>query len=181
MRIIILIILIAFSFAVTAQEERKYKRKVSVDGTYLLSFFKTAESRLTPFNIKLSLNDRYNFRAGFNINSSSSSNKGFEGDLKIGADISHPYSKKWSYYYGADINGAYFNYNDRDNSTMILSFMPFFGFEVFLSKEFSLSYEPKLILNQYKYSDPSAIMNKESYEDEIKLTGLSQFFINFNF
>jgi len=181
MRIIILIILIVFSFAVTAQEERKYKRKVSVDGTYLLSFFKTAESRLTPFNIKLSLNDRYNFRAGFNINSSSSSNKGFEGDLKIGADISHPYSKKWSYYYGADINGAYFNYNDRDNSTMILSFMPFFGFEVFLSKEFSLSYEPKLILNQYKYSDPSAIMNKESYEDEIKLTGLSQFFINFNF
>ena len=181
MRIIILIILIVFSFAVTAQEERKYKRKVSVDGTYLLSFFKTAEPRLTPFNIKLSLNDRYNFRAGFNINSSSSSNKGFEGDLKIGADISHPYSKKWSYYYGADINGAYFNYNDRDNSTMILSFMPFFGFEVFLSKEFSLSYEPKLILNQYKYSDPSAIMNKESYEDEIKLTGLSQFFINFNF
>jgi hypothetical protein len=181
MRIIILIILIVFSFAVTAQEERKYKRKVSVDGTYLLSFFKTAEARLTPFNIKLSLNDRYNFRAGFNINSSSSSNKGFEGDLKIGADISHPYSKKWSYYYGADINGAYFNYNDRDNSTMILSFMPFFGFEVFLSKEFSLSYEPKLILNQYKYSDPSAIMNKESYEDEIKLTGLSQFFINFNF
>ena len=181
MRIIILIILIVFSFAVTAQEERKYKRKVSVDGTYLLSFFKTAEARLTPFNIKLSLNDRYNFRAGFNINSSSSSNKGFEGDLKIGADISRPYSKKWSYYYGADINGAYFNYNDRDNSTMILSFMPFFGFEVFLSKEFSLSYEPKLILNQYKYSDPSAIMNKESYEDEIKLTGLSQFFINFNF
>jgi hypothetical protein len=181
MRIIILIILIVFSFAVTAQEERKYKRKVSVDGTYLLSFFKTAEARLTPFNIKLSLNDRYNFRAGFNINSSSSSNKGFEGDLKIGADISHPYSKKWSYYYGADLNGAYFNYNDRDNSTMILSFMPFFGFEVFLSKEFSLSYEPKLILNQYKYSDPSAIMNKESYEDEIKLTGLSQFFINFNF
>jgi len=181
MRIVILITFIVSCFAVTAQEERKYKRKVSVDGTYLLSFFKTAEARITPFNVKIPIMGNINFRTGFNINSSSSSNKGFEGDLKIGADISHPYSKKWSYYYGADINGAYFNYNDRDNSTMILSFIPFFGFEVFLSKEFSLSYEPKLILNHYKYSDPSAIINKESYEDEIKLTGLSQFFINFNF
>jgi hypothetical protein len=52
---------------------------------------------------------------------------------------------------------------------------------VFLAKEFSLSYEPKLIFNHYKYSDPSAIINKESYNEEIKLTGLSQFFINFNF
>ena len=181
MRILILITFIVSCFALTAQEERKYKRKVSVDGTYLLSFFKTAEARITPFNIKFPVIGNLNLRTGFNINSSSSSNKGFEGDLKIGADISHPYSKKWSYYYGADINGAYFNYNDLDNSTMILSFIPFCGFEVFLSKEFSLSYEPKLILNHYKYFDPSAIINKEIYEDEIKLTGLSQFFINFNF
>ena len=181
MRAVIVIIFIASCFNLNAQEERKYKRKVSVDGTYLLSFFKTAEARLTPFNIKLSLNERFNFRTGFNINTSTSSNKGFEGDLKIGIDISHLYSKKWSYYYGADINGAYFNYNDRDNSTMILSFMPFLGFEVFLSKEFSLSYEPKLIFNHDKYSDPSAILNKESYNEEIRLTGLSQFFINFNF
>ena len=64
---------------------------------------------------------------------------------------------------------------------MILSFLPFLGFEGFLAKEFSLSYEPKLIFNHYKYSDPSAIINKESYNEEIKLTGLSQFFINFNF
>ena len=168
MRAVIVIIFIVFCFNLNAQEERKYKRKVSVDGTYLLSFFKTAEARLTPFNIKLSLNERFNFRTGFNINTSTSSNKGFEGDLKIGIDISHHYSKKWSYYYGADINGAYFNYNDRDNSTMILSFMPFLGFEVFLSKEFSLSYEPKLIFNHYKYSDPSAILNKESYNEDRK-------------
>ena len=178
---VIIIFIIICSFNLNAQEAREYKSKVSVDGTYLLSFFKTEEARLTPFNIKLSLNDKYNFRTGFNINTSTSSNKGFEGDLKIGIDISHPYSKKWNYYYGADINGAYFNYNDRDNSTMILSFMPFLGFEVFLAKEFSLSYEPKLIFNHYKYSNPSAIINQESYNEEIKLTGLSQFFINFNF
>jgi hypothetical protein len=178
---VIIIFIIICSFNLNAQEAREYKSKVSVDGTYLLSFFKTEEARLTPFNIKLSLNDKYNFRTGFNINTSTSSNKGFEGDLKIGIDISHPYAKKWSYYYGADINGAYFNYNDRDNSTMILSFMPFLGFEVFLAKEFSLSYEPKLIFNHYKYSNPSAIINQESYNEEIKLTGLSQFFINFNF
>ena len=181
MRSLVIIIFLTSCFNLNAQEVRKYKRTVSVDGTYLLSFFKTAEARLTPFNIKLSLNDKYNFRTGFNINASTSSNKGFEGDLKIGIDISHPYSKKWSYYYGADINGAYFNYNDRDNSAIILSFMPFLGFEVFLAKEFSLSYEPKLIFNHYKYSDPSAIINKKSYENEIKITGLSQFFINFNF
>ena len=98
MRTIIFIFIIAFCFNLNAQEEREYKRKVSVDGTYLLSFFKTAEARLTPFNIKLSLNDKYNFRTGFNINTSTSSNKGFEGDLKIGLDISHPYSKKWNYH-----------------------------------------------------------------------------------
>ena len=181
MRVIIAIISIAFCFTLNAQEERKYKRKVLVDGTRLFSFFKTEEARLTPLNIKFLLKNKYNFRTGFNINTSTSSNKGLELDLKIGVDISHDYSKKWSYYYGADINGAYFNYNDRDNSTLILSFMPFLGFEVFLTKEFSLAYEPKLIFNHYKYSDPSAILNKESYEKELKLTGLSQFFINFNF
>ena len=181
MRSIVIIFIIAFCYNLNAQPEREYKKKVSVDGTYLLSFFKTAEARITPFNLKLSLNDKYNFRTGFNINTSNSSNRGFEGDLKIGIDISHPYSEKWNYYYGTDVNCAYFNYNDRDNSIIILSFMPFLGFEVFLSKEFSLSYEPKLIFNHYKYSNPSAIINKESYEDEIKITGLSQFFINFNF
>ena len=181
MRKLITIVLILSCCSLTAQESNEYKRQVSVDGTYLLSFLKTEEARITPFNIKFPINSKYNFRAGFNISTSTSSNKGFEGDLKIGIDISHPYSEKWSYYYGADINGAYFNYNDRDNSTMILSFVPFLGFEVFLAKEFSLSYEPKLIFNHYKYSDPSAIINKESYNEEIKLTGLSQFFINFNF
>ena len=181
MRIVILITFIVSCFTLTAQEERVYKRKVSIDGTYLLSFFKTAEARVTPFNVKFPLVGNINFRTGFNLNASTSSNKGFEGDLKLGIEISNPYSKKWSYYYGADINGAYFNYNDRDNTTTIFSFIPFIGFEVFLAKEFSLSYEPKLILNHYKYSDPSAIINKESYEDQIKLTGLSQFFINFNF
>ena len=64
---------------------------------------------------------------------------------------------------------------------MIFSFIPFFGFEVFLAKEFSLSYEPKLIFNHYKYSDPDAIINQKTYEEEVKLTGLSQFFINFSF
>ena len=56
MRAIIVIFTIAFCFNLNAQEQREYKRKVSVDGTYLLSFFKTEEARLTPFNIKLSLN-----------------------------------------------------------------------------------------------------------------------------
>ena len=181
MRILITIIFFLFCFFLTAQESNEYKRQVSVDGTYLLSFFKTEEARITPFNVKFPLNSKYNFRTGFNINISTSSNKGFEGDLKIGIEIPKKYSEKWSYYYGADINGAYFNYNDRDNATMILSFIPFFGFEVFLAKEFSLSYEPKLIFNHYRYSDPAAIINKESYNEELKLTGLSQFFINFNF
>ena len=58
-------------------------------------------------NIKFPINSKYNFRAGFNINKSTSSNKGFEGDLKIGVEIPNTYSKKWSYYYGADFNGAY--------------------------------------------------------------------------
>ena len=181
MRKLITIILVLSCCSLAAQESNEYKRQVSVDGTYLLSFFKTEEARITPFNIKFPINSKYTFRTGFNINTSTSSNKGFEGDLKIGIEIPHPYSEKWSYYYGADFNGAYFNYNDRDNSTMIFSFIPFFGFEVFLVKEFSLSYEPKLIFNHYRYSDPSAIINKESYNEEIKLTGLSQFFINFNF
>lgn len=181
MRILIAIILFPSCFSLYAQESTVYKRKISVDGTYLLSFFKTEEARITPFNLNFPLNSKCNFRTGFNINTSTSSNKGFEGDLKVGFERPKRYSEKWSYYFGADINGSYFNYNDRDNSTMVLSFIPFFGFEVYLAKEFSLSYEPKLIFNHYRYSDPSAIINKEIYNKELKLTGLSQFFINFNF
>ena len=107
MRKLITIVLILSCCSLTAQESNEYKRQVSVDGTYLLSFLKTEEARITPFNIKFPINSKYNFRAGFNISTSTSSNKGFEGDLKIGIEIPHPYSEKWKYYYGADFNGAY--------------------------------------------------------------------------
>ena len=90
MRSLVIIIFLTSCFYLKAQETKEYKRSVSIDGTYLLSFFKTEEARLTPFNIKLSLSNKYNFRTGLNINTSTSSNKGFEGDLKIGVDISHP-------------------------------------------------------------------------------------------
>ena len=181
MRKLITTVLILSCCSLTAQESDNYKKQVSVDGTYLLSFLKTEEARITPFNIKFPINSKYNFRAGFNINTSTSSNKGFEGDLKIGIEIPHPYSEKWSYYYGVDVNGTYYDYNDRPKTTLILSVMPFFGFEVFLAKEFSLSYEPKLIFSHYKNSDPDSFTNKVTYDEETKLTGLSQFFINFNF
>tara|TARA_B100000902_G_scaffold55402_1_gene62113 strand:- start:38469 stop:39014 length:546 start_codon:yes stop_codon:yes gene_type:complete len=181
MRILFFTIFFLYSYSAIAQEKDKYETKVSIDGTYLLSFFKTEEPRITPFNIKFFMNNKYNIRAGFNLNSSTSTNRGFEGDIKIGFDIPKKYAKTWSYYYGVDINGAYYNYNDRDNTTTILSVIPFFGFEVFLTKEFSLSYEPKLIYNYYKYKNPSSIINQVNYNEELKLTGLSQFFINFNF
>ena len=95
MRVIMFIISLAFCFNLNAQDERKYKKKVLVDGTYLFSFFKTEESRLTPLNFKLSFNEKYSFRTGFNINTSTSTNKGLEMDFKIGGDISNNYSKKW--------------------------------------------------------------------------------------
>jgi len=178
--IILFISLVAFS-SYGQKEKRTLNRSMSVDGTYLLSFLKTEEVRITPFNLHVQLKDKLNLRTGFNINNSTSSNKGFTGDLKIGAEYVEKYSEKWSYYYGVDLNCAYSNYNDRDNTILILSAMPFFGFEVLLGDEFSLSYEPKIIFNHYKYQDPDSIAEKISYEDEIKLTGLSQFYINFNF
>ncbi len=177
MRVIISIIFSLSCLILTAQDTNKFKRKISVDGTYLLSFFKTEDARITPLNIKFPLNKKCNFRTGFNIETSTASNKGVEGDLKIGIEIPHQYSEKWSYYYGTDINCAYYNYNDQDNSILIYSFIPFFGFEVYFSKEFSLSYEPKLIFSHYKYDG----VVDDIYEEEIRLTGLSQFFINFNF
>lgn len=181
MRIIYIFIFIGFCLHLSGQEDERYKNKVSVDGTYLLSFFKTEEARTTPFNINLPISKKYSFRTGFNINTATSSNKGFEGDFKIGVQVSKPYSMRWNYYYGTDFNSAYFKYNDRDNTTTIFSIIPFFGFEVFFTKEFSLSYEPKLIFNHYRYSDPSSLFDKESFDEEVKLTGLSQFYINFNF
>jgi len=182
MRLIIILFISLLAFSSPAQEQKRvFTKSISVDGTYLLSFLKTEEVRITPFNLHLAITNNLNLRTGFNINNSTSSNKGFTGDMKIGIEYEERYSKKWSYYYGLDLNSAYTNYNDRENTTLILSAIPFLGFEVSLTDEFSLSYEPKIIFNHYKYRDPEAIINKVSYEDEIKLTGLSQFYINFNF
>jgi hypothetical protein len=159
-----------------------FNKCVSVDGTYFLSFFfKTEEARITPFNIKLNIFKNINLRTGFNLNQSTSSNRGLNLDIKLGFEKLKRYSPKWNYYYGIDVNGTYINYNDRPNTTSIISTIPFIGFEVFLTKEFSLSYEPKLIYSFIKYEDPDSFSDKISYAEEFRLSGLSQFFINFNF
>ena len=158
-----------------------YNKCASIDGTYLLFFFKTEEARITPFNIKFNVSENLNLRTGFNLNLSTSFNGVLDLDIKLGFEKLKRYSSKWNYYYGIDINGTYINYSDRPNTTSILSTIPFIGFEVFLTKEFSLSYEPKLIHSFIKYEDPDSFADKISYAKEFRLTGLSQFFINFNF
>ena len=158
-----------------------FNKCASIDGTYLLFFFKTEEARITAFNLKLNVFKNINLRTGFNFNLSTTSNRGLNLDLKLGFEKLKRYSPKWNYYYGLDVNATYINYSDRPNTTSIISTMPFIGFEVFLTKEFSLSYEPKLIYSFIKYVDPDSFTNKISYVEEFRLTGLSQFFINFNF
>ena len=170
-----------FSYSLNAQELNSFNRQISIDGTYLFSILKTEEKRITPFNVKFVLNSKYNLRTGFNINNSTSSNKGFEGDLKIGFEVPSKISKNWKYYYGVDVNSTYKNYNDRENTTTIFSLLPLMGFEVNIVDEFSLSYEPRLIFSYFIYRDPDSFLNQTTYERQMKLTGLSQFFINFNF
>tara|TARA_B100000989_G_scaffold298134_1_gene286253 strand:+ start:6399 stop:6944 length:546 start_codon:yes stop_codon:yes gene_type:complete len=177
----IFILIIFYSHLVNAQENATFKRQISVDGTYLISVLKTEEKRITPFNIKFHLNKKYYLRTGFNINNSTSSNKGFEGDFKIGFETPNKLSEKWKYYYGTDFNSTYKNYNDRENTTTIFSLLPLIGFEVNIVDEFSLSYEPRIIFSYKIFKDPDSFYDRISYEKEIKLTGLSQFFINFNF
>lgn len=159
-----------------------YNKHVTIDGTYFLTLlFKTEEPRITPFNFEFNVLKNTNLRTGFNLNHSSASNKGLNLDLKIGFEKFKSHSPKWNYYYGMDINGTYIDYNDRPNTTSIISALPFFGFEFFLTKQFSLSYEPKLIYSISKYKDPDSFTEKISYEEEFKLTGLSHFFMTFNF
>jgi len=177
---LITIICIFSTVQLIAQEEQVFKRTIAVDGTYLLSFFKTAEARITPFNLKYTYK-KLRFRGGFNLNHSTATNKGFQGDFKLGVEFPKKYSKKWQYYYGTDFNVTYISYNDRDNTTKMFSVLPFLGFEVFFSKEFSLGYEPKLIWTYSIYTDPSSFFETISDSYETKLSGLSQFFINFNF
>ena len=159
-----------------------YNKHVTIDGTYFLTLlFKTEEPRITPFNFEFNVLKNTNLRTGFNLNHSTASNKGLNLDLKIGFEKFRSHSPKWNYYYGVDVNGTYIDYNDRPNTTSAISALPFFGFEFFLTKQFSLSYEPKLLYSISKYEDPDSFTEKISYEQEFKLTGLSHFFITFNF
>ncbi len=159
-----------------------YNRHITIDGTYFLTLlFKTEEPRITPFNFEFNVFKNINLRTGFNLDNSTGSNKGMNVDLKIGFEKISRYSIKCNYYYGFDINGTYIDYNDRPNKTSIISLLPFMGFEFFLTKQFSLSYEPKLIYSFSKYEDPDSFLDKISFEEEFKLTGLSHFFMTFNF
>ena len=159
-----------------------YKKHITIDGTYFLTLlFKTEEPRVTPFNFEFNVFKNINLRTGFNLDNSTASNKGMNVDLKIGFEKISRYSIKCNYYYGFDINGTYIDYNDRPNKTSIISLLPFVGFEFFLTKQFSLSYEPKLIYSFSKYEDPDSFLDKISFEEEFKLTGLSHFFMTFNF
>lgn len=161
--------------------QSKYDKSVFIDGTYLFSFFKTSEARITPLNMKIHLKNDVNLRFGFNLDNSSAQNKGFEGDLMVGVEKIKNYSPKWSLIYGLAVNTGYISYNDRPNTTMIYSCIPFFGFEVNFTEEFSLVYEPKFFFNYYDYSDPDSFSLEDNDELESKLSGLSQFYIKFNF
>ena len=173
---------IAKSGDLDSLSNNKINKAISVDGTYLLTLlFKTEEPRITPFNFELSVLKNVNLRTGFNLDYSTSSNKGLNLDFKIGIEKLKSFSPKWRYNYGVDINGTYINYNDRPNTTSIISTLPFFGFEYFITKQLSLTYEPKLIYSFIEYKDPNSFIEKISYENEFRLTGLSQFYINFNF
>lgn len=160
--------------------QANYKKSIFIDGTYLLSFLKTSEEKITPLNMKLFLKDDIHLRFGFDLNNSSADNKKFEGSIMLGLEKTHKYSPKWSYGYGIDINNSYTYYNSNSNSLVSYSLIPFFAFEVDLTEEFSLVYEPKLFLNYYKYSTPDSFI-KETDEYESKISGLSQFFLKFNF
>jgi len=161
--------------------QSKYDKSIFIDGTYLFSFFKTSEARITPLNMKITLKDEVNLRFGFNLDNSTAQNKGFEGDLMVGVEKTKNYSSKWSFIYGVALNTGYITYNDRPNTTTIYSCIPFFGFEVHFTEEFSLVYEPKLFFNYYDYTDPDSFSLEENDEMETKLSGLSQFYIKFNF
>jgi hypothetical protein len=162
--------------------QNQFNKTISIDGTYFLSIlFKTEEPRITPFNFEFNVLKNIKLRTGFNLDHSTATNKGLNLDLKIGFEKLKRYSSKWNYYYGVDINSAYVNYNDRPNTISTLSALPFIGFEIFISKQFSFSYEPRLIYSLIKYEDPESFTEKTIFEEEFKLTGLSHFFINFNF
>ena len=173
------VLLFISSYQINAQST--YKKSIFVDGTYLLSFLKTSESKITPINMKILLKDKVNLRFGFNLDNSTSENKGFEGTLMLGLEKTHEFSSKWSYGYGIDINSTHITYNYMPNTISIFSCIPFFAFEVYFSDEFSLVYEPKLFFNYYKYSDPDSFNINDTNEMESKLSGLSQFYLKFNF
>lgn len=162
--------------------ETKSNKAISIDGTYFLTLlFKTEEPRITPFNFELGVSKNVNLRTGFNLDYSTSSNKGLNLDFKIGVEKLKFFSPKWRYNFGLDVTGTYINYNDRPNTTSMISTLPFIGFEYFISKQLSFIYEPKLLYSFIEYKDPNSFVDKISYEHELKLTGLSQFYINFNF
>lgn len=161
-------------------QELNFKRTISIDGTYLFSFLKTEEARITPFNIRYKYND-IRIRGGFNLKQSTANNKGIDFDGKLGIEFPKKYTDKWEYYYGVDLNGTYISYNDQENITKIASVIPFFGFEIFFTKEFSLAYEPKMIYSYIMYNNNNSFLNENPSENELRLTGLSQFFINFHF
>jgi hypothetical protein len=162
--------------------QNQFNKTISIDGTYFLSIlFKTEEPRITPFNFEFNVLKNIKLRTGFNLDHSTATNKGLNLDLKIGFEKLKRYSSKWNYYYGVDINSAYVNYNDRPNTISTLSALPFICFEIFISKQFSFSYEPRLIYSLIKYEDPESFTEKTIFEEEFKLTGFSHFFINFNF
>lgn len=182
--IVLIFYLLCVELQLFAQDnEKSFHRTISVDGTYLLSFFKTEEARITPINFKYSYN-RYSIRSGFNLNYGSDINPGgeeFNGDIKIGIEFPKRFAKKWKYYYGADLTGAYTTYNSSETTITRFTAIPFVGFEVFFSSAFALGYEPSLLASYTIYKNTNSFGNPINYGTMIKITGLSQFFINFHF
>lgn len=177
----VLFCLLCINSQLFAQESKKsVHRTISVDGTYLLSFFKTEEARMTPLNFKYRFN-RYSLRSGFNLNYDSGNNHGLDADIKIGIEFPNKLSEKWQYYYGADLVGSFTTYNSSETTISRFVAVSFLGFEVFFSSQFSLGYEPSLLASFYTVRNPNSFNEPIIYDNSIRLTGLSQFFINFYF
>jgi hypothetical protein len=154
--------------------KRVPQNEVDIDVTSVLTFLKKDVQSYAIY-YRHGVGCKIRLRSALNFSVSDDSDKGVYADFALGVDKEIVKEKAFKVYYGSDLFFSYSKGNFQPNRNYKLGAGLFIGATYFLTKQLSISTEPRLNFSYFIYRNPSSFdpaADKENYELGLGTIGL---------
>ena len=142
----------------------KIKHQVSIGISKFINSVFASDKNAYDLNYRYTLNEKIHLRAAALYNKDDSDGGFIESGFKFGIDKKLKIYEKWSFYYGIDLIGTYFNQKNINKDQYMIGALPFLGIQYNISKNFSFSIEPALYVRHY------IVIDKATFSKDNKTT-----------